>query len=435
MESTRERINQLVSDDAFLYAVLSSVRSRAAAVSGLSDLPPLQKASLRKICQRGDCYFQLELIRNNQSFHENLNLPDAADRLADLLESDFRQAVLFCSDTDHQFLVSAKGKVTYLKRPSSRAVPAAGKDQKTDAVSVPQAGHNRSKQYLLPEGQAVPWMVELGIMNRDGSVVKQYYHKFRQVNRYLEFIRDILPQLPEDRPIRVVDFGCGKAYLSFALYDWLANRLKRQVTIVGLDLKSDVIQNSNRLALRFGYAGLRFEQGDIAGWQADGPVDLVICLHACNTATDAALAQAVAWQARVILAVPCCHKELIQKMQCAAIAPMLDYGLVRERFGSMATDTLRALALDVLGYRSQLLEFIEMEHTPKNILIRAVQHRQAVDSADSEPDQAAIDRYCSFRDSLGVQPWLEQALGPDFQKLVVRPLSGAAPAGEANDNP
>ncbi|HAW85412.1 MAG: hypothetical protein A2087_06840 [Spirochaetes bacterium GWD1_61_31] len=392
METFESFVERIFGGDLLINAVISGQHRKDAAAT--------TKINIRRVCTGGSYFYQCESLRQQQSFHENLPGAAAAAKTLAWLKEDFRQGMFFCADADYQWLVSKKGVFSCVRKAASR--PDATPD------------HNRKKQYLLPEGQAVPWMVDAGIMRADGSIVKSSYHKFRQVNRYLEFIEDVLPQLPTGRPLRIVDFGCGKAALSFALYDWLTTHQKRQAVISGLDLKADVIKQCAAQARKLGFDGLSFAQGDIAGWQLAEQPDMVICLHACNTATDAALARAVAWQTEVILAVPCCHKELIQAIKVDGLAPMLQYGLLRDRFGAMATDTLRALALEVMGYKTQICEFIDMEHTPKNILIRAVRQSAAATDTAMPAIQAAARRYLAFRAALGVQPWLESALGPEF---------------------
>ena len=212
--------------------------------------------------------------------------------------------------------------------------------------------HDRRKQYLLEEGTPVPFLVELGVMTPDGKVRKSRYDKFRQVNRFLELVDDVVPSLRPEGTLRVVDFGCGKSYLTFAIHHLLTELRGRSVEIVGLDLKEDVIATCASFAERSGAAGLRFERGDIASFEADEDVDLVVSLHACDTATDEALAQAVRWQADAILAVPCCQKEAYRQLESQLLAPLLRHGLAKERFAALVTDTLRAQLLELAGYRS-----------------------------------------------------------------------------------
>jgi SAM-dependent methyltransferase len=248
----------------------------------------------------------------------------------------------------------------------------------------------------------VPFLVELGVMSADGRVRKSRYDKFRQVNRFLELVDDGVPSLPSEGTLRVVDFGCGKSYLTFAIHHLLTHVRGREVEIVGLDLKDGVIEACSSLAARSGARGLRFQQGDIAGFDAQENVDLVVSLHACDTATDEALAQAVRWQAAVILAVPCCQKEAYRQLENGLLEPLLRHGLAKERFASLVTDTLRAQLLELAGYRAQLVEFVPLEHTTKNVLIRAVRGAPA-----GAPARRA---YEELRDALGLDPALERLL-------------------------
>jgi SAM-dependent methyltransferase len=277
---------------------------------------------------------------------------------------------------------------TVLRRPPTRTAVA--------------AGHDRRKRYLLEEGRPVPFLVELGVMTPDGAVRKSRFDKFRQVNRFLELVDDVVPALRPEGTLRIVDFGCGKSYLTFAIHHLLTELRGREVEIVGLDLKEDVIAACSAFAERSNARGLRFELGEIEGYDAGGHVDLVVSLHACDTATDAALAQAVRWDADAILAVPCCQKEAYRQLESSLLAPLLRHGLAKERFAALVTDTLRAQLLELHGYRAQLVEFVPLEHTAKNVLIRAVKGRRA--GAD------ARKAYEELRDSLGLDPALERLL-------------------------
>ena len=261
--------------------------------------------------------------------------------------------------------------------------------------------HDRSRQYILGEGRPVDFLVELGVQTRDGRVVKSKYDKFRQINRYLEFIEDILDQLPGDRIVRIVDFGCGKSYLTFAMYYYLHVLKGREISVTGLDLKADVIARCNDLARKLEYTGLHFEQGDISGYQGAEKVDMVVSLHACDRATDYALEKAVKWGADVILAVPCCQHELNGQIRCDLLKPIFKYGVIKERMAALITDALRADLLEQQGYDAQILEFIDMEHTPKNLMIRAVKRRGI------RPRAASIDEVTKF---FHVKPVLKELL-------------------------
>lgn len=326
-----------------------------------------EKLKLRPVRIRETLFFQETLYRGTQVFHANYQAEETAERLAGYLTDTFRQAQMVSETEEITVLVSKKGTVT-IKRKKK-----AGKAQE-DGMQKPsrELAHNRVKQYILREGEPVDFLVGLGVQTADGRVTKAYYDKFRQINRYLEFIEDILDQLPTDRTIRIIDFGCGKSYLTFAMYYYLHQLQGRDIRVTGLDLKPDVIGRCNRLAEQLQYENLSFEVGDIKSYGGEDQVDMVVSLHACDKATDYALEKAVKWGARVILAVPCCQHELNGQISCELLQPVLKYGIIKERMAALITDALRADILEQNGYETQILEFIDLEHTPKNLLIRAV---------------------------------------------------------------
>ncbi len=246
----------------------------------------------------------------------------------------------------------------------------------------------------------MPFLIDLGVMTKEGRVVKSRYDKFRQINRFLEFIEDVLPSVERGREWTILDFGCGKSYLTFAMYYYLKVLQGLDIRIVGLDLKEEVISRCTKLAEAYGYDKLSFLTGDIASYEGLEQVDMVVTLHACDTATDYALEKAVKWKARVILSVPCCQHELNRQMDCPTLQPLLKYGLIKERIAALATDALRAGMLEQKGYRVQILEFIDMEHTPKNILIRAIYTGKSV-------QDEKLTRCMEF---LGVEPLLGKLL-------------------------
>ena len=322
------------------------------------------RMKVRPVMLRDRLLFQAETFRGNQVFHRNLTAEEACEAVYGAM-ADFRQLSVKTESFEAEVLVSKKGKVTVRRREHAGE----GKKIGSDAFRL---AHNRKKEYILEEGRAVPFLIDLGVQTPDGRTVKSRYDKFRQVNRFLEFIADILPILPKDRCVRIIDFGCGKSYLTFALYYYLHELCGLNIRVTGLDLKADVISRCSALAEKYGYQKLDFQQGDIAEFEGEDSVDMVVTLHACDTATDHALYRAVKWGAAVILSVPCCQHEVNRQIRNEVLAPALKYGLVRERMAALFTDSVRACLLEEHGYETQLLEFIDMEHTPKNILIRAV---------------------------------------------------------------
>lgn len=348
-------------------------RMKQAVFSNACDREQLWKVKVRPMLMKQGLMFQVEEFRGNQVFHKNMNKDEALVYLCGLLEGKFRQMELSSLAGSVHALVSRKGAVTVKIRqetsPAAAAVPL-------------DLSHNRQKHYILEEGKPIPFLEDLGVMTGDGKVVRAKYNKFKQINRFLEFIEDILPVLPTDRELTVIDFGCGKSYLTFAMYYYLMELKGYSIRMTGLDLKEDVIEHCNQLSRRYGFEKLQFRHGDIASYEGAGQVDMVVTLHACDTATDYALAKAAAWGAAVILSVPCCQHELNQQLQNKMLEPVLQYGLIKERMAALYTDALRAQLLEGQGYRTQILEFIDMEHTPKNILIRAVRQGEKKDNRE-----------------------------------------------------
>ena len=322
------------------------------------------RLKLRPVMIKDELCFQLECYRGNQVFHRNVSAAEAMEEMGKAMEDSFRQLDVKTMDFQAVALVSKKGKITIKKKKSG--------GEKAKELSL---SHNRAKKYIMEEGKQVPFLVDLGVQTQDGRIVKSRYDKFRQINRFLEFIADIMPILPKDRCVRIIDFGCGKSYLTFAMYYYLHELCGLDIRVTGLDLKKEVIRHCQELADKYGYEGLEFLQGDIADYSGEEKVDMVVTLHACDTATDYALYKAVRWNAEVILSVPCCQHEMNRQIACDILKPALKYGLVKERMSALLTDALRGNLLEEAGYDTQLLEFIDMEHTPKNILIRAVKRK------------------------------------------------------------
>jgi len=353
----------------------------------------LKRVTVRPILLRGKAVFQFEYQYAQKVQHKNLEAIEAEALTRTLLTETFRQGRFRTAGGEFSVSVNGAGALTVkTDKAAKMAVPAA----------VPLA-HNRSKNYLLPEDVPVDFLVRLGVMTAAGSVVAAKRDKFKQINRFLEMVDDVAGSLPKSGPLRVVDFGCGKAYLTFALYYYLAVVQGRDVSMVGLDLKDDVVAFCAQTAAELGYAGLSFAVGDIDGYQIDGDLDMVVTLHACDTATDDALAKAVQWGASVILSVPCCQHELFGQLQNETLRPLLKHGILKERLTALVTDSVRASLLESAGYTVQILEFIALEHTAKNLLIRAVKR------PGSTPKPPSAE-YEAFRDFWHIQPHLEKAL-------------------------
>lgn len=342
----------------------------------------ISKITVKPLKIKDKLLFQMSTFKNNQAFHDNLTAKQCISKLENYLTScSFGQLDSKNTDSTTLILTNKKGTVTIKQKKT--ATSSAAKEYNKE-YSEDRFNHNRTKKYILNEGDKIDFLVALGVMTPEYKIAKAKYDKFKQLNRYLEFVNDILPSLTNkanDSVIRIVDFGCGKSYLTFALYYFLKQVKKLNVQITGLDLKEQVIKDCNSLSKKLGYKDLYFYCGDIKDYEEitghkDNDIDMVITLHACDTATDFALYKAVKWNAKVIMAVPCCHKEMNRQLKTAntdkALQSIMKYGLIKERMASLMTDAYRAVCLEEQGYNVDVMEFIDMEHTPKNILIRAV---------------------------------------------------------------
>lgn len=359
-----------------------------AVISNSTDKENFHKIKLRPIIIQDEFKVQATEYRKNKVFHNNLSKEELIKALENWFEGEirFHQMQITSKESVTTVLISKKGKVTI-------------KSKKTETRQQ-NLEHNRKKKYILQEGTKIPFLIDLGVMTEDGKIINAKYDKFKQMNRYLEFIEDILPNLDKKRELTIIDFGCGKSYLTFAMY-YFFNVLKQyNIRIIGLDLKDEVINSCNQLSKRYGYNKLTFLHGDIASFEGVTQVDMVVTLHACDTATDFALYKAVKWNSKVILSVPCCQHELNKQMNCKELSAIYKYGLIKERDAALLTDAIRANLLEEQGYRTQILEFIDMEHTPKNILIRAVKTNRCNPFTDYE----------KLKEFYGINPTLGQLL-------------------------
>lgn len=325
---------------------------------------PLNKSEEYKkiVIEKKEKNYQIAKYTERQVFHENVLLEELRDRCMELAENHYKQINGMSATEEHIILISKKGKCNYKVKKTA-----------TDAVklSAKSEGHNRKKNYILKEGMSIAPLVDMGVFTKDGKVVNAMYDKYKQINRFIEIIDDEVSNLKVEE-LNVIDFGCGKSYLTFVVYYYLTEVMKLKVNMIGLDLKEDVIEKCNQAAEKYNYANLKFEVGDVNGFKAPFDVDMVITLHACDTATDYALYNAIQWNAKMIFSVPCCQHELNKQIEPDDLTILSRYGIVKERFSALATDAIRGNLLEYCGYKTQLLEFIDFEHTPKNILIRAV---------------------------------------------------------------
>lgn len=304
-------------------------------------------------------YYQVSKYTEKQVFHENLQPEQTEKFCADKMNCGYRQLNSWSDGFEHMLMISKKGKPSYKRKQLSTAC----------VHSVSQ--HNRKKNYIISEGTDVLPLIDMGVFTKEGKVVNSMYDKYRQINRFIEIIDDAVKDFDKET-INIIDFGCGKSYLTFVVYYYFTCIKQRNVNIVGLDLKEDVIEKCNKAAEKYGYNNLHFQLGDINGYKCDFDVDIVITLHACDTATDYALFNAINWNTKIIFSVPCCQHELNAQIKSKNLSIFTNYGIIQERFAALTTDAIRGNLLECCGYKTQLLEFVDFAHTPKNILIRAV---------------------------------------------------------------
>ncbi len=353
----------------------------AAIERAIISKPSAKSSEYKKIDIQGKAgNFQIAKYTQKQVFHENVKIQELPERIEQLIsELGFRQMSIWTARHEHIFLLSKKGELSVKKRAL----------KEDEHVQSNTQEHNRQKNYIISEGQQVAPLVDMGVFTKDGKVVKSMYDKFRQINRFLEILDDEIDSAGTNQ-LNVIDFGCGKSYLTFVVYYYLTEIKGIKANIIGLDLKADVIRKCNQAAAKYGYDNLHFELGDINGYKAPFDVDMVITLHACDTATDYALYNAVCWNAKMIFSVPCCQHELNKKISTDDLSILTRYGIIKERFAALATDAIRGNLLEYAGYKTQLLEFIDFAHTPKNILIRAIR-RGATPKATREKALREVD--------------------------------------------
>ena len=370
-----ERISQFLKQD-IAYIVISGVRKGAES--------EYSKVTVKPFESKDGVKYQLEYTKGKQVVHQNIEKNALAENIAVLFET-FTQCVIYGAENDFH-LNCFNGKIK-----AKTMVP---------SKKVKVAAHNKQKEYVFNEGDDIDFLIYLGVMTKDKKVVKAKYNKFRQINKYLELLKSSIDTLPADRPLKIVDFGCGKAYLTFALYYYVVKILGREAYITGLDLKEDVIGYCNKVAKELNYDTLEFQKGDIKNYSRTQDVDMVIMLHACDNATDEGIVQSIKFNAKIIIAVPCCQHEFFSQLKNDSLKPMMQHGIIKERLSALVTDSLRAQILKAVGFDVSVMEFIETEHTPKNIAIRAVRKGGF--------NKAAFEEYTTFRDNFALDPYIEK---------------------------
>ena len=399
MDKNIDKLEQLFTEifagDSLLKIIFSGKRKKSLAYN---------KVMMRPLKIGRQAKYQAEYTYPKKVTHSNLEAGDARSLALRLVCEDFKQINIFLRDSEIQVL-AAKPETPRITRknlaaPVSEASGSAGAS--ASGAAAPAAAHNRAKNYVLPAGVPCDFLIRLGIMGEDGTVFPRSYNKFRQINRYLEIVEDVFPYLPKDKTLKIIDFGCGKAYLTFALYHYLKVMKQRNVEIIGLDLKEDVIDFCSGVASDLGYDELKFLKGDIADY-TDDHADMVVTLHACDTATDYALINAVAWNTKVILSVPCCQHELFKQIKNDLHKPILKHGILKDRFTEYLTDGLRGLKLEACGYDVAMIEFTSLEHTARNIMIKAVK-TNAAGAYAKKKREAAEQQYQALCDFYQVTP-------------------------------
>ena len=340
------------------------------------DKDSFNKVQLKPFIFNDELQYQLTYYFSNRVVHSNLTKNDAINETITLVSKVFKQALITSNDKEYHLLSNKSGKVTIIEKD----IAVKRKDNLT---------HNREKQYIIRENTVVPFLVELGVMNINGKVLSDKYDKFKQINRFIEFVDDVVEEFDQNKTLSIIDFGCGKSYLTFAIHYYLTEVKKFKVNIVGLDLKKNVIDECNEVVNKYKMKGIRFEIGDIKDYK-ESKVDMVVTLHACDTATDYALYNAIKWNAKVILSVPCCQHEVNKQIKANSLTGLTEYGIVKERLSALITDVSRAELLQYNGYKTQLLEFIDMTHTPKNLLIRAIKRDKNININKSRKQLDAL---------------------------------------------
>lgn len=349
MEELKKVINEILSDDIGKIVISNKMKK---------DFE-YNKINISLKSNKEKEFYQIEKFTDKQVFHENLNKEELEEKLVELVGGNFKNLNAWSKEATYDLKISKKGKVFLGKK---------GGDNKK--IIAKATSHNKEKNYILKEGMIIEPLIDLGVFTKEGKVINSKYDKYKQINRFVEIVDDEIKK-NDFKELTILDFGCGKSYLTFVLYYYFVKIKGIKVKMIGLDLKADVIEKCNKIAEGYGYTDLKFELGDINGYKYENNVDMVITLHACDTATDYALYNAIKWNAKMIFSVPCCQHEFNSQMETENLSLISKYGIIKERMAALMTDAVRGNLLEACGYRTQLLEFIDIAHSPKNILIRA----------------------------------------------------------------
>lgn len=342
-------------------------------------------------------FYQIEKYTDKQVFHENIDKNALKESILSYLEENYKQVGAWTEEFTFDIKISKKGKVLLNKK-------------RSDNKSLVKKSHNKEKNYILKEGMIIEPLIDLGVFTKEGKIINSKYDKYKQINRFIEIIDDEIKNR-DFKELTILDFGCGKSYLTFVVYYYFTKIKNINVKIIGLDLKEDVIKKCNEIAKAYKYDNLHFELGDINGFKYNNKVDMVITLHACDTATDYALYNAIKWNTKLIFSVPCCQHEFNKQIKSDELSILTKYGIVQERVSALMTDAVRANLLETIGYKTQLLEFIDISHSPKNILIRASKSK-----ISKEKREKSLNEVESLMEKFNVRPTLYNLLKND--KLI-----------------
>ena len=393
MEESQKIINDI-------FASINEDDLNKIIISNKANDSTYRKIEIASTLIKGKKMWQLSCYTDKQVFQSNVTFDLLFAEITKYFPVCFKQMNIFTFNKEISIKETKKGKILTNQNLVKLIKP-------KDAAN---ASHNRTKNYILKEGMVIPPLVDMGVFTKEGKIVRTMYDKFKQINRFVEMVDDVLADDNKEE-INIIDFGCGKSYLTFIMYYYIVEIRKKKANIVGLDLKKDVIEKCNQTAKKYGYTGLRFLLGDINGYQNDMKVDMVVTLHACDTATDYALYNAVMWNARYILSVPCCQHELNSQIKSDTLKPMMKYGLIKERMAALATDSIRGCMLEYHGYKTNLMEFVDMAHSPKNILIRAVKSNISKEKKEKSYSEAR-----DMIEFLNVKPTIFELLGKNVSK-------------------